>query len=452
MISDTKDPMRYYIDTFGCQMNVRDSDEMAETLRKAGHTPAAGPGDADLILVNTCTVRQKAAHKGISAVGRYTAMKLKRPSLLVGACGCYAQEAGVRICDEVKGVDLVVGPDARHLIPALIEERRATKKPVIMTCLHGQRGGAGTGTVSPGDEDKSVRPRRADGPTALVSIMRGCDNYCAFCIVPYVRGRETSRALEDVVAEVRELAETGCREVTLLGQNVNSYGAGTGTDFTALLDTVCAVDGIARVRFTTSHPKDLSEGLARRFGELEPLMPQIHLPVQAGADAVLARMNRKYTRAGYLDKVALLRRYRPDIDITTDIIVGFPGETDADFGQTMALCREVGFGGAFSFKYSIRPGTAAAGLADDVPPAVKAARLEALQALVQEIAYAKNRALVGRTLQVLVEGPSRDPGTVCGRTPCNRVLNFSGKESPVGAIVPVSVTEALAHSLRGVTA
>lgn len=434
--------MRYHIDTFGCQMNVRDSDEMADALREAGHTPAAGPGDADLILVNTCTVRQKAAHKGMSAVGRYAALKRKRPSLIVGACGCHAQEAGGRICEEIKGVDLVVGPDAKHLIAALVEERKATRAPVIVTCLDGAEHHA----------ENTPRPRMAEGPSALVSIMRGCDNYCSFCIVPYVRGRETSRAPGDIVAEVRELAETGCREVTLLGQNVNSYGAGGEVDFAGLLDRVCCVDGIARVRFTTSHPKDLSERLAQRFGTLEALMPQIHLPVQAGADAVLARMNRRYTRAGYLDKVALLRKHRPDIDITTDVIVGFPGETAAEFDETMALVSEVGFGGAFSFKYSIRPGTKAAGFADDVAPAEKSRRLAALQALVQEIAFERSRALVGKTLPVLVEGPSRNPGTACGRTPCNRVLNFSGKDPRVGDIVLVAVTEALAHSLRGTTA
>jgi len=428
-------------------MNVRDSGEMADALREAGYQPAEGPADADLILVNTCTVRQKAAHKGVSAVGRHVALKKEKPDLVVGACGCYAQEAGERLFQEVRGVDIVMGPDAKGLVASLVERRRATRKPVVSVELHGPPGSPAAGQAEP-----APRRRTAAGPTALVTIMQGCDNYCSFCVVPHVRGREVSRPPDEIVAEVRDLAAMGVREVTLLGQNVDSYGAGTGTDFAGLLDLVCAVPGIARVRFTTSHPKDLTEGLAERFATLPALMPQIHLPVQSGSDAVLDRMNRKYTRAQYLEKVALLRRHCPPIAVTTDIIVGFPGETGADFEDTMSLVREVRFDGAFSFKYSPRAGTAAARLDDDVPPDVKARRLALLQELLQTIAFESSRALEGRNVPVLVEGPARDPGTVFGRTPCNRVVNFVGNGCHIGAIVGVTVKKALAHSLWGAPA
>ncbi|MBI5529478.1 MAG: tRNA (N6-isopentenyl adenosine(37)-C2)-methylthiotransferase MiaB [Deltaproteobacteria bacterium] len=436
--------MKYFIDTFGCQMNVRDSGEMADALREAGYEPAEAPGEADLILVNTCTVRQKAAHKGVSAVGRYVALKKENPKLVVGACGCYAQEAGERLLQEVRGVDIVAGPDAKGQIASLVEERRGTKKPVVATELHGSGGGASRDSPAP-----TSRRRTPAGPTALVTIMQGCDNYCSFCVVPYVRGPEVSRPPDEIVAEVRDLAAMGVREVTLLGQNVNSYGAGTGADFAALLDLVCAVSGIARVRFTTSHPKDLTERLAERFATLPALMPQIHLPVQSGSDTVLARMNRKHTRGDYLDKVTMLRRHRPGIAVTTDIIVGFPGETAGDFAATISLVREVVFDGAFSFKYSPRPGTAASRLDDDVPPDEKSRRLSVLQEILDRMAFERSRALVGAAVPVLVEGPARDPGTVFGRTPCNRVVNFVGNGHDIGAILEVDVNEALAHSLLG---
>ncbi|MFA6032345.1 MAG: tRNA (N6-isopentenyl adenosine(37)-C2)-methylthiotransferase MiaB, partial [Myxococcota bacterium] len=337
--------MKYFIDTFGCQMNVRDSSEMAEALGRAGYSAARVPEEADLILVNTCTVRQKAVHKGVSALGRYVALKKQRSGLVVGACGCYAQQAGGALLSEVKGLDLVCGPDAKHRIVEMAGDRLSAGRPVVSACLDGPDHAAET----------TPRPRRAGGPTALVTIMRGCDNFCSFCVVPHVRGREVSRSADDVVSEVAGLASTGAREVTLLGQNVNSYGAGAMPDFAGLLGMVCAVPGIERVRFTTSHPKDLSPRLAGCFASLPALMPHIHLPVQAGSDTVLARMNRRYTRADYLARVEMLRAFRPDVAITTDIIVGFPGETEDDFRQTMSLVAGVRYDGAFSFNYSARP-------------------------------------------------------------------------------------------------
>jgi tRNA-2-methylthio-N6-dimethylallyladenosine synthase len=430
--------MKYYIHTFGCQMNVRDSDEMGEVLKKAGYEPALSPDEADLILVNTCTVRQKAVHKGVSAIGRYISLKKHKKGLVVGACGCYAQQAGGELLSEAKGVDLVFGPDAKHQVAELAEERRRSRKQQVSTCLEGDQHLL----------DTTPSGRNAEGPAALVTIMKGCDNFCSFCVVPHVRGREVSRSPGDIVSEIRLLAEGGVRDVTLLGQNVNSYGAGTGTEFPDLLDMIFAVEGIERVRFTTSHPKDLSAKLAERFGH-KKLMPHIHLPVQAGSDTVLARMNRKYTRGQYLEKVAMLRRFRPDVAITTDIIVGFPGETEADFNATMSLVEVVAYDGAFSFKYSPRPGTAAESMEDDVAPAEKSRRLAMLQDLVQRIAVEKSRLLEGRTVPVLVEGVGRHGGQSSGRTPCNRVVNFSGDGCRVGDIVEVELTQALAHSLLG---
>jgi tRNA-2-methylthio-N6-dimethylallyladenosine synthase len=429
--------MKYFIHTFGCQMNVRDSGEMGEALERAGYERARSAGEADLILVNTCTVRQKAVQKGLSAVGRYVHLKKSRKNLIVGAVGCYAQQEGGRLADELDGVDLVIGPDSKHLVAELAIERRNRKKPVVSAGLDGEQHAF----------DSTPRPRRAEGPAALVTIMKGCDNFCSFCVVPHVRGREVSRDPRDILSEIRDLAASGCREVTLLGQNVNSY-AGGGASFPGLIDMICGIEGIERVRFTTSHPKDLSPELAERFRNPK-LMPQIHLPVQAGSDCVLERMNRRYTMAGYLQKISLLRGVRPDIAITTDIIVGFPGETDADFRGTMTLVDEVRFDGAFSFKYSPRPGTAAERMEDNVPPGVKSERLAALQELVQKVAFGKSEALCGSVLPVLAEGNGRHAGQKSGRTPCNRVVNFSGGECRTGDIVMVEITEAMPHSLLG---
>ena len=432
---------RLHIRTFGCQMNRYDSDRMAELLGAEGYALTDEPDEADVVLVNTCSVRARPERKVQAFLQRFAADKRRGRTLVLGVTGCVAQQHGERWLARIPELDLVLGTDAIPELPAMVRD------------AHG-----GTRRCEVG-EDPDGAPRfleahpahRVPGISELVTVGKGCDNYCAYCIVPLVRGRERSRPAGAIVDEVRRLVEAGTREITLIGQNVNSYGRGQaeGVGFPALLDRVAGVGGLVRLRFTTSHPRDFSEELARRFGELPVLCDWLHLPFQAGADPVLKRMNRGYTAAEYRDKVALFREYAPEGAVGADCIVGFPGETDADFMATMDLVEAVRFDQLFSFKYSPRPGTASARLPDDVPAEVKAERLRWLQARQAEITQEKNRAFMGRTVDVLVEGASARGDQLSGRTTTNHIVNFIAEAGRIGSVVPVMVEEGLANSLRG---
>jgi tRNA-2-methylthio-N6-dimethylallyladenosine synthase len=447
-----------YIHTIGCQMNVYDAEKMAAGLQALHYLPAASAEEADLILLNTCAIREKAEQKVFSYLGRLAPLKSRNPRLIVAVGGCVAQQEGRRILERMPHVDLVFGTHAIGRLPALvdkIERERCRLVDVAMTAGFMETD-PGTATVIPG------------GVTRFVTIMQGCDNYCTYCVVPYVRGREASRAPERIVAEIEALVAAGVREVTLLGQNVNSYGLKEGLcSFGELLARVDAVPGLARIRFTTSHPKDLSEPLIQAFGRLPKLCNHIHLPVQSGADRVLKKMNRRYTRAEYLDKVQRLRQIRPDIAITSDFIVGFPGETAADFDQTLDLIRQVDFDGVFAFMYSDRPTAPAARFADKVPTAEKKRRLQALLALQDLNSSRKNQSLIGTVQRILVDGAAQKPGDGpledcppgpqwVGRTTTNRIVHFSAADGPAGLapiypglLLDVRIENAFAHSLRG---
>ena len=447
-----------YIHTIGCQMNVYDAEKMAAGLQALHYLPAASAEEADLILLNTCAIREKAEQKVFRYLGRLAPLKSRNPRLIVAVGGCVAQQEGRRILGRMPHVDLVFGTHAIGRLPALvdkIERERCRLVDVAMTAGFIETD-PGTATVIPG------------GVTRFVTIMQGCDNYCTYCVVPYVRGREASRAPERIVAEIEALVAAGVREVTLLGQNVNSYGLKEGLcSFGELLARVDAVPGLARIRFTTSHPKDLSEPLIQAFGRLPKLCNHIHLPVQSGADRVLKKMNRRYTRAEYLDKVQRLRQIRPDIAITSDFIVGFPGETAADFDQTLDLIRQVDFDGVFAFMYSDRPTAPAARFADKVPTAEKKRRLQALLALQDLNSSRKNQSLIGTVQRILVDGAAQKPGDGpledcppgpqwVGRTTTNRIVHFSAADDPAGLapiypglLLDVRIENAFAHSLRG---
>ncbi len=436
-------PHKLYIKTFGCQMNEYDSGKMADVLRQAhGMEPTEDPAAADVILFNTCSVREKAQEKVFADLGRVKPYKQANPRLLIGVGGCVASQEGAAIVERAPYVDLVFGPQTLHRLPQMIEARRATGKPQV--------------DVSFPEIEKfdSLPPARVEGASAFVSIMEGCSKYCAFCVVPYTRGEEVSRPFEDVLTEAAELAQQGVKEITLLGQNVNAYrGAvpdGEPADLALLLEYVAALPGIGRIRYTTSHPKEFTQRLIEAHAGIPQLAPHVHLPVQAGSDRVLAAMKRGYTVLEYKSIVRRLRALRPDISISSDFIVGFPGETEADFESTMKLIEEAGFDASFSFLYSRRPGTPAAELPDDTPHEVKLARLQRLQAKIDEQAQSLSRGMVGTRQNVLVEGVSRrDAIEICGRTANNRVVNFPGPKSLAGRFVDVTITAALAHSLRG---
>lgn len=439
--------MRLYIETFGCQMNERDSEIMAQLLGDHAYLPTSALEQADLVVVNTCSIRGKAAQKAYSSFGRYRKLKEKNPGMILAVAGCVAQQDGEELLSRMPFLDIVLGPQAIYTLPHLVERVRLTGKPVVAT------------TLTP---DFIIPPFLPDPATGsphkrFVTIMQGCDNFCTYCVVPYTRGREISRAFEDILAEVRHLAGHGVREITLLGQNVNSYGRDRRDSavrtFPELLRAVAAIDGVKRLRFTTSHPKDLSEDLMRCFAELPNLCPHFHLPVQSGSNSVLKRMNRKYTVEEYLDKVARLRSFRSDIALATDIIVGFPGETDADFAATMRLMEEVRYHGAFSFKYSDRPNAKAADFADKVEEEVKSARLAVLQARQEEISLERRQELVGRVVEVMVDGrSSKAEGRRQwnARTVANQVVNFPSPEQLApGKLLLVRIEEACRNSLRG---
>jgi tRNA-2-methylthio-N6-dimethylallyladenosine synthase len=436
-----------YVRTYGCQMNEYDSALMEQVLGEAGYVAAATPEEADLILVNTCSVRQKAEDKVYTDLGAFRDLRRGGAYPLIGVAGCVARHRAHDILAMAPWVDLVFGPDAIADLPAMIEEVERTHRPVVRTDI-----------PAPADAPflalSRVRPRQV---SAFVTVMRGCDRYCSYCIVPYVRGPEVSRPLDEVLAEVSSLIARGVREVTLLGQNVNSYGKrpGLGVGFPELLDRVAALPGLARLRFVTSHPHDCSPALLERFASLPGLCEYLHLPAQAGSDAVLKRMNRRYTAAQYLEKVTRYRAVAPQGYLSTDLIVGFPGETDADFRGTLALVEAARFDTAFSFKYSPRDGTAAARLPDDVPPEVKSARLTELQALLNRLSEERLETYAHQTVEVLVEGTSRrTEAHLSGRTRTNVVVNLEPPEGGgdlQGALLDVKITRVHRHSLFGVT-
>ena len=434
---------KLYIRTFGCQMNEYDSDRMADVLaRSEGARKTDRVEDADIVLFNTCSVREKAQEKVFSDLGRIRTLKRERPELIVGVGGCVANQEGAAIVSRAPYVDVVFGPQTLHRLPELIARRRATGHPQV--------------DVSFPEIEKfdHLPPARTEGATAFVSIMEGCSKYCSFCVVPYTRGDEVSRPFDDVLVEIAGLADQGVREVTLLGQNVNAWrGAmadGEIADFALLLEYVCEIPGIDRVRYTTSHPKEFTQRLIDAHAQLPKLAEHVHLPVQSGSDRVLAAMKRGYTVLEYKSIVRRLRAARPGTSLSTDFIVGFPGESADDFERTLALADELGFDSSFSFVYSARPGTPAADLADDTPQAVKLERLQRLQAAIDANARRISDAMVGSAQRVLVEGHARKNGDeLAGRTANNRVVNFAGPRRLVGEFVDVRITAALSHSLRG---
>jgi tRNA-2-methylthio-N6-dimethylallyladenosine synthase len=436
-------PHKLYIKSFGCQMNEYDSSRMADVLRQShGLEPTTDPAAADVILFNTCSVREKAQEKVFTDLGRVKHLKAANPRLLIGVGGCVASQEGAAIVARAPYVDVVFGPQTLHRLPQMIDARRGTGKPQV--------------DVSFPEIEKfdSLPPARAEGATAFVSVMEGCSKYCTFCVVPYTRGEEVSRPFEDVLIEVAELAQQAVKEVTLLGQNVNAYRGvtpeGAAADLALLLEYVAAIPGIERIRYTTSHPREFTQRLADVHASIPQLAPHVHLPVQAGSDRVLAAMKRGYTVLEYKAIVRRLRAACPAISITSDFIVGFPGEGDSDFEATMALIEEVGFDASFSFLYSRRPGTPAAALPDDTPREVKLARLQRLQSRIEQQAQSISRGMVGSRERVLVEGAAKkDAAELCGRTANNRVVTFPGARELIGRLVDVTITAALPHSLRG---
>jgi tRNA-2-methylthio-N6-dimethylallyladenosine synthase len=429
---------KLYLRTFGCQMNEYDSDKIVDVLRAAeGLEPTAVAEDADVIVFNTCSVREKAQEKVFTDLGRVKHLKRARPGLMIAVGGCVASQEGPAIVERTPYVDVVFGPQTLHRLPELLARRRATGRPQV--------------DVSFPEIEKFdyLPPARAEGASAFVSIMEGCSKYCSFCVVPYTRGEEVSRPFEDVVAEIASL---GVKEVTLLGQNVNAWRGtidGAPADFAELLKYVCELD-VERVRYTTSHPREFTQRLIDAHAELAKLAPHVHLPVQSGSDRVLAAMKRGYTALEYRSIVRRLRQARPDLSLSSDFIVGFPGETQADFEATLKLARDAGFDASFSFIYSRRPGTPAADLPDEVTYEEKLERLQRLQAQLESQARAISERMVGTVERVLVEGSSKKNSLeLAGRTGNNRVVNFAGPGTLKNSYVDVRITAALPHSLRG---
>lgn len=428
-----------YIETFGCQMNVNDSEKVAALLKGEGYTPTPYASAADLIIVNTCSVREKAEHKVYSYLGRFRGLKRERRFLL-GVGGCVAQQEGARLLKRVPWLDLVFGTHNLHLLPEMVRSAEQGKRRAAVDFIDNET-----------RLDLFPRVDDGGGVTRFVTVMQGCDNFCSYCIVPYVRGREISRRSAEIIDEVRGAVAGGVREVTLLGQNVNSYGLKMPGElsFAGLLREISAIDGLERIRFTTSHPKDISPELIACFAELPKLCGHIHLPAQAGSDAILARMNRGYTRQDYLQKVAALKAARPDILITGDIIVGFPGETEEDFLQTLSLMEEVRYTDIFSFAYSPRPETAAAALPGRVSRKEATERLERVQALQREMTIERHASFVDTCQPVLVEGMSKRGDQLYGRTDGNLIVNFAADPSLVGSLVDVRITRGFPNSLLG---
>jgi tRNA-2-methylthio-N6-dimethylallyladenosine synthase len=436
-------PRHYFIKTFGCQMNEYDSARMADVLSAGSDfTATQDPAQADVLLMNTCSVREKAQEKVFSLLGEWRALKTRRPEVIIGVGGCVASQEGEAITARAPFVDLVFGPQTLHRLPQMIAELRRTGRAVV--------------DVSFPEIEKfdHLPPPRAEGARAYVSVMEGCSKYCSFCIVPYTRGEEVSRSFDSVLAEVRQLAAQGVREVTLLGQNVNAYAGpmadGARVDLATLIHHVARISGIERIRFTTSHPLEFNDSLVEAFASVATLADHLHLAVQSGSDRVLSLMKRGYTALEFKEKVRRLRAVRPDISISSDFIVGFPGESERDFEATLALAGEVGFDQSFSFIYSRRPGTPAAALPDEVDPAVKQLRLVRLQAQLDAQARRISERMVGTRQRVLIERPAkRDSRELAGRTANNRWVNFAGPRELIGRFADVLVTAAHPHSLRG---
>lgn len=436
---------KVFIKTFGCQMNEYDSDKMADVLGAAqGYEPTDDPEQADLILFNTCSVREKAQEKVFSDLGRVK--HLKKKGVLIGVGGCVASQEGAAIIERAPYVDVVFGPQTLHRLPEMLKARERQAQPQV--------------DISFPEIEKfdHLPPARVEGASAFVSIMEGCSKYCSYCVVPYTRGEEVSRPFEDVLVEVAGLAEQGVKEVNLLGQNVNAYRGKMGdtddiADFALLLEYVADIPGIERIRYTTSHPNEFTQRLIDAYGKIPQLVSHLHLPVQHGSDKVLMAMKRGYTALEYKSTIRKLRAVRPDISLSSDFIVGFPGETDDDFAKMMKLIDDVGFDASFSFIFSPRPGTPAANLADDTPHEVKLKRLQTLQAAIEANVRRISESRAGTVQRILVEGPSRkDASELMGRTECNRIVNFPGGPNAarlVGQLIDVHITQALPHSLRG---
>ena len=437
-------PKKVFIKTFGCQMNEYDSDKMLDVLSDSeGMVKTDRPEDADVILFNTCSVREKAQEKVFHDLGRVRPLKALNPNLVIGVGGCVASQEGGEIVKRAPYVDVVFGPQTLHRLPSLIAERRSTGKAAV--------------DISFPEIEKfdAMPPARTEGASAFVSIMEGCSKYCSFCIVPYTRGEEVSRPFADILTEIAELTAQGVKEVTLLGQNVNAYrgemdGNGTIADLADLIETIAEMPEIERIRYTTSHPREMTQKLIDMYARVPKLVSHLHLPVQSGSDRVLMAMKRGYTALEYKSVIRKLRAARPDLSLSSDFIVGFPGETADDFEKTMALIEDVGFDNSFSFVYSSRPGTPAAELSDDTPHELKIERLMRLQARIEEQAQAISQSMVGSVQRVLVESLSRkDANELAGRTDNNRIVNFVGNPRLIHQFVDVRITSSLPHSLRG---
>jgi len=436
---------KVYIRTFGCQMNEYDSDKMSDVMSAArGYTPTNDPEEADLILFNTCSVREKAQEKVFSDLGRVK--HLKKKGVLIGVGGCVASQEGAAIIERAPYVDVVFGPQTLHRLPQLLERRQTLGRPQV--------------DISFPEIEKfdHLPPARIEGASAFVSIMEGCSKYCSYCVVPYTRGEEFSRPFEEVLTEVAGLADQGVKEITLLGQNVNAYRGPMGdsgeiADFATLIEYVAEIPGVERIRYTTSHPNEFTQRLIDVYAKVPQLVSHLHLPVQHGSDRILMAMKRGYTALEYKSTIRKLRAVRPNISLSSDFIVGFPGETEDDFAKMMKLIEDVGFDASFSFIFSPRPGTPAAALHDDTPQELKLARLQQLQALLEDNVRRISASRVGSVQRILVEGPSRkDPNELMGRTECNRIVNFPGGPNAarlVGQMIDVTITSALPHSLRG---
>ncbi|HVZ54764.1 MAG TPA: tRNA (N6-isopentenyl adenosine(37)-C2)-methylthiotransferase MiaB [Pseudolabrys sp.] len=440
---------KVHVKSFGCQMNVYDSNRMADTLAPAGYAETAHPEDADLVILNTCNIREKAADKVYSEIGRIRVMKeeaaAKGRKMVIAVAGCVAQAEGEEIVRRAKAVDVVVGSQNYHRLPDMI--------------ARAERGEQVVDTEFPAEDrfDVLAPPKHEviarRGVSAFVTVQEGCDKFCTFCVVPYTRGAEISRPVAKIVTEVERLANAGVREVTLIGQNVNGYHGlgddGAPASLGKLLRRLARVPGIARLRYTTSHPNDMDDDLIAAHSDLPALMPYVHLPVQSGSDRILAAMNRRHTRAAYLDIIARLRRARPDLAFTSDFIVGFPGETEQDFRDTLDLVEQVGFAGAYTFAYSPRPGTPAAEMEDQVPSELKSERLQRLQALVTRLWQGFNASFAGRTVDVLLEKPGKLPGQLVGRTPYLQTVQVMAPRSLIGEVVRVTVTDIGSNTLFG---
>lgn len=463
-ILKTMDKKLLYIDTIGCQMNVYDSEQFVRSLRPLGYTLTLSLDRADLVIVNTCSIREKAEQKAFSFLGRLAILKRKNPDLIIGVGGCMAQQEGGRLPDKMPYLDFVFGTQAIGRLPKIVKEIELNRRPLVDIDYADGNGELELMATVPSIEDNKT-------PTRFVTIMRGCDNHCSYCVVPSVRGREASRNPEAILREIRNLVKSGVREITLLGQNVNSFGKKEGScSFPDLLLRINDIEDLLRIRFTTSHPKDLSKNLINAFRNLDKLCKHIHLPVQSGSNSILRRMNRKYTRENYLEKIDQMRTVCPEISISTDIIVGFPGETSEDFNATLDLIKEVEYDSLFSFKYSDRPNAPASGFSGKVSEVEKKERLEAVINSGKKYAFKKNRALIGSTELILVEGISKKQRKSAagfklndcqwsGRTSTNKIVNFTRERGPYsddaiskGQMIPVRIDKAFVHSLSGTVA